>query len=247
MNIGAPIHQKQHERFLLERFLEAAALEADIVEEREAPDFIVRFEGRSIGIEVTELFISHDPRQDLLQVQESIATRIVSRAQQIYQGSGARPAHVSVCFAPGCDLRRLHRDRTASELAAFVRSLDLGEWQRADWRPEESNGPLPDEISFVHALGIPSFEMAHWAVARAGWAAPLTPEVFQSRVDEKAQRLSKYRDAVEENWLIVVADATQPSGLFDPSSQFDASRVSSPFSRTFFYGYPGRAIIELGA
>jgi hypothetical protein len=89
--------------------------------------------------------------------------------------------------------------------------------------------------------------MAHWAVARAGWAAPLTPEVFQSRVDEKAQRLSKYRDAVEENWLIVVADATKPSGLFDPSSQFDASRVSSPFSRTFFYGYPGRAIIELGA
>lgn len=245
--MGAPIRQKQHERFLLERFLEAAALEAEIVEEREVPDFIVRFEGRSIGIEVTELFISHDPRQGLLQAQESIATKIVSRAQQLYQQSGARPAHVSVCFAPGRDFRKLHRDRTANDLAAFVRNLDLREGQRADWRPEEFDGPLPEEISFVHAIGVPTFDMAHWAVARAGWAAPLTPEVLQSRLDEKAQRLLKYQDAVEENWLIVVADATKPSGLFDTSSQFDASRLSSPFSRTFFYGHPGGAIIKLGA
>lgn len=241
------IHQKQHERFLIEQFFEATTLEAEIVEEREVPDFIIRFEGRSIGIEVTELFISHDPRQRLLQAQESTATRIVSRAQEIYQQSGARPAHVSVCFAPGRDLRNLRRDHTANELAAFIRNLDLRERQRVDWRPEEGDAPLPEEISFVHALGVQSFDMAHWAVARAGWAAPLTLEALQSRIDQKAPRLIKYQDTVVENWLIVVADATNPSGLFDTSLQFDASKLSSPFSRTFFYGYPDRGIIKLGA
>jgi hypothetical protein len=247
MNIRAAVSQKQHERFLLERFFEDAALPAEVVEEREAPDFIVRFEDRFIGVEVTELFISHDTNRNLMQAQESISTRIVSRAQQIYHASGALPAHVSVCFDPGCDLKKLNRDHTANELASFVRSLNLAEWQRADWYPEECDGPLPHEISFVHALGVPSFDMAHWAVARAGWAAPLTADVLQARVDEKSTRLLKYRDIVRENWLVVVADATKPSGLFDARSQFDVAGLSSPFSRTFFYGYPDRAVIKLGA
>jgi hypothetical protein len=247
MNMRAAVRQKQHERFLLERFFEDAALPAEVAEEREAPDFIVRFEGRPIGVEVTELFISHDASRNLIQAQESISTRIVSRAQQIYQASGARPAHISVCFGPACDLRKLNRERTANELASFVGSLNLAEWQRADWRPQECDGPLPQEISFVHALGVPSFDMAHWAVARAGWAAPLTVDALQARVDEKSTRLLKYRDIVKENWLVVVADATKPSGLFDARSQFDATEVSSPFTRTFFYGYPDRSVIKLGA
>src|SRR5437764_1048680 len=90
--------QKQHERFLLEGFLEAAELQAEVVEEREAPDFLVRFESRLIGVEVTKLFILDNANPSSLQTNESISTRIVARAQQLYQNSGALPAHVSVCF-----------------------------------------------------------------------------------------------------------------------------------------------------
>lgn len=238
--------KKQHERFLLERFLEAARLQAEVTQEREAPDFIIRFEGRSIGVEVTELFISHATGRNLPQAQEALSSRIVSDAQQLYQASGAHPAHVTVCFGPGCDLRRLNRDHTAAALVSFVQGLNLSEWQRVDWHPEELDGHLPDEISFVHALGVPKSEMAHWGVARAGWVAPLTAEALQSRIDEKTTRLLKYKKTVSENWLIVVADGTKPSQLFDAKTEFDARAISSPFSRSFFYGHPERAVIELG-
>lgn len=238
--------KKQHERFLLERFLEAAKLQAEVTEEREAPDFIIRFEGRSIGVEVTELFISHDTGRNLPQAQEALSSRIVSHAQQLYQASGARPAHVTVCFGSGCDLRSLNRDHTAAELASFVQGLHLSEWQRVDWRPEDLDGHLPDEISFVHVLGVPKSEMAHWGVARAGWAAPLSAGTLQSRIDEKTTRLLKYRNTVSENWLVVVADGRKPSQLFDAKAEFDARTISSPFSRSFFYGHPDRAVIELG-
>jgi hypothetical protein len=247
MNMRAQDRQKQHERFLLERFFEDAALPAEIVDELEAPEFIVQFEGRRIGVEVTELFISHDTTQNLMQAQESISAKIVSRACQIYDASGGLPAHVSVCFGPGRDLRKLNRDRTANDLATFVRTLNLTEWQRVDWRPGDFEGPLPEEISFVHALGVPGREMAHWTVARAGWAAPVTVGALQMRVDEKAMRLPKYRETVAENWLLVIADATKPSGLFDARSQIETGVVSSPFSRTYFYGYPDRMVMNLGA
>jgi hypothetical protein len=55
---------------------------------------------------------------------------------------------------------------------SFVSGLNLSAWERADWRPGYP-GSLPFEI--VHALGVPSSEMAHWAVARAGWVFTLTP------------------------------------------------------------------------
>ena len=240
------IRRKQHERFFLERFFEDAALTAEIVEEREVPDFIVRFEKRTIGVEITSLFIANTTPRNLKQEQESISTSIVSKAQKIYETSGARPVHLTVCFAPRRDLRKMNRDSTAEALSTFVRSLNLLDGQRAEWRPEELDGPLPDEISYINALGVPRFEMAHWSVARAGWATPLTTDALQVRVDKKSQRLSAYQKAIDENWLIIVTEGTKPSGLFYLNSQFDASNISSTFSRTFFYNYSNREVIELG-
>ena len=239
-------HRKQRELFLLERFIGSADLPAEIIEEREEPDFLIRIDGRSVGVEVTEFFISHDNNSNPMQVQESISSRIVSSAQQIYQTAGAPPAHVTICFAPGQDLRRLNRDETAKSLATFVQRLNLSEWQRIDWRPEELDDPLPYVVSFVHALGVPSFEMACWSVARAGWVAPLSASALQARIYKKAKRLPTYRCTVAENWLLIVADTMKPSQLIKAKDNFDPSSVSSPFVRTFFYTHPNNVVIELG-
>lgn len=238
--------QKLRERFLLERFIDAMGLVANIEEEREAPDFLIRIDGQLIGVEVSEVFISHAPGKSP-QAQESISDRIVARARQHYDECGGAPAHVSICFYPGADLRGLNRNRTAETLAKFVCSLQLSPWQRSEYRPEEVNGPLPDQIAFIHALGVPSAEMAHWAVARAGWAAPLTMKILLDRVEEKAKRLSAYQAVVPENWLLLIADRTKPSQLFDLNAELDASAVATPFSRAFFYGYPEKRVLQLGS
>lgn len=243
--MSAANRKKQHERFLLERFIEASGLSMQIVNEREQPDFLVHFEERLIGVEVTQLFISHDSNGLLPQAQESISEKIVSRARQVYEAGDAPPAHVSVCFSPGSELRQIDRDGTARQLASFVSGLNLSPWQRADWRPGYP-GSLPYEVAFVHTLGVPSREMAHWGVARSGWVAPVTVEALQSRVDEKASRLSKYQDSVAETWLLVVADGMKPSQLFEVRSDFEAHRVTSPFARAYFYAHPDRAVVELG-
>lgn len=238
--------QKQRERFLLERFIAVSKLDAQIIDERETPDFIVRIGEALVGVEVTELFISHNVRGSTPQAQESISSQIVAKAQHLYQVAGGSPAHVTVCFWPMQDLRSLSRDETAQMLCDYVLGLNLCLWQRVDWRPEEEDGPLPDEISFVHALGIPNFDMAHWGVARAGWVAPLIAAPLQERIDAKAKRLSKYQDAIAENWLLIVADAMKPSSLIEAKADFDAKAVLSPFNRTFFYRHPD-GFLELGS
>lgn len=245
MTVRTQSRKKMRERFLLDRFIETAVLRAEIEEEREAPDFLIRLEGRLVGVEVAEIFISHDTSKPL-QAQESISDRIVARARQRYDALGGTSAHVSICFGPGFDPRNLDHNATAECLASFVRGLQLGPWQRSDYRPEEIDSPLPDHIAFIHALGVPSPEMAHWAVARAGWAASLTGRALQERIEEKAKRLPVYQSVVPENWLLLVADRTRPSQLFDLDAELDSRAVTSPFSRAFFYGYPEKRVLELG-
>lgn len=238
--------QKMRERFLLEKFFQAMAISAEIEEEREAPDFLVRVEGRLVGIEVTEVFISHDSARPL-QALESISDRIIAQACQRYYECGGLPAHVSVCFNPGADLRTRRRDEIADALALLVRSFELTPWQRADYSPYDVDDPLLDSIAFIHTLGVPSKGMAHWAVVRAGWVAPLTERALRERIEEKAQRLPSYRSVVPENWLLLVADRTRPSQLFELDTDLDAASVATPFSRTFFYGYPEKYVLELGS
>lgn len=237
--------QKERERFLLERFIDASKLNAQIIEEREAPDFIVQVGEARVGIEVTELFISHGKNSSTPQAQEAISSQIVTTAQSLYQAAGGPPAHVTVCFGPVQDLRGLNREKTAKMLCDYVFGLSLSLWERVDCRPEQLGGPFPHEVSFIHALGVPSFDMAHWSVARAGWVASLTHVPLQERIDEKAKRLRTYQSVVAENWLLIVADAMKPSSLIEAKSDFDARAVQSPFSRTFFYRHPD-SFLELG-
>lgn len=238
--------KKRHERFLLERFIDASRLPLDIVEERETPDFLVRFDERYIGIEVTQLFVSHDANGPLLQAQEAISSRIVSKARKLYEMAGGPPAHVSAHFYMNRDLRNLNRDNLARRLADVVLQLNLVSGQRSDWRRGAGNGDLAEYIAFVHALGVPTRDMAHWGVPRAGWVAPVTAEALQARIKQKAERLVKYQETVPETWLVIVADGTKPSQLFEVRPDFNAGDILSPFARTFFYAHPERAIVELG-
>ncbi|MBP5987967.1 MAG: hypothetical protein KA538_12360 [Azonexus sp.] len=234
-------YRKERERFLVESFIRNASLQAEIVEAREAPDFIIRVDGKLLGLEVTELFVSDTPGGESLQARESISSQIVANAQRLYQAAHGAPVHLSMCFFPGMSLRDINRDKTAQAICDFVLALDIAVSERIDWRPEDYEDQqiqLPEQIAFVHALGVPSFDMAHWAEARAGWVAPLEEASLQQRINEKAKRIATYRNAIPTNWLLVVADAMKPSSLIKAKSNFAANNLRSPFDRTFFYRHP---------
>ena len=69
---------------------------------------------------------------------------------------------------------------------------------------------------------------------------------LRGRIDEKAKRLPVYHAVVAENWLLIVANRTKPSQLFDAGGSLNARAITTPFSRSFFYGYPEKSVIELG-
>src|SRR2546426_11132353 len=81
------IRQKQRERFLLEEFIKVSRIDAQIVEEREAPDFVVPTGAAPVGVEVTELSISYETHGNTPQAHEAISSQIATKPQHPYHAS----------------------------------------------------------------------------------------------------------------------------------------------------------------
>ena len=99
--------KKQRERYFLEAFLRITNLSATLLEEHEAPDFLLEVEGRRVGLEVTEVFIQNNGASLRPKIGEAIVDEIVARARQSYEERNGKPLHVSFGFTPNADVRHI--------------------------------------------------------------------------------------------------------------------------------------------
>ncbi len=244
---SSALTKKQREAHLLRVFLKLSGLPARILEDdREAPDFILEFEGRRVGLEVTELFIDKDGRPLAPKARESIGTRIAAQARRQYEELGGKPVHVTIGLSLGAEIRDLNRSEAAGKLARFILTLDPPLDQLVTWRPSYENDPLPPEVHYLNILAVPSWSMANWYVPQSGWVAPLTESLFQASIDGKAGKLEKYRLATPEVWLLLASEGWSASQLFDRTPDARPEAIRSPFDRTYFMSAFDGAFLRLG-
>ncbi|MET0657538.1 MAG: hypothetical protein ABW110_05200 [Steroidobacteraceae bacterium] len=238
--------KKPSERRLFTGFRQRAGLDLKIVEERESPDFLLAFEGRTIGLEVTELFVPSSGESLRPQARSSIGARLADRAKILYRQLGGKPVHVSIGLTPQDELRHLNRNQAAAQLAQFMLALDPPLDQVIFWRHNYLDDSLPREISFLNILAVPSWDMAHWHTPEAGWVAPLDESLLQAAVAEKANKLPEYQKAAQEVWLLLATGGRSASQFFEISPTLRTEDIQTPFSRTYYYaGFEGR-VLRLG-
>jgi hypothetical protein len=240
--------KKRHERFLLDRFLERQEITPTCIHPFESPDFLIELEGRKVGIELTELFKrsnrseAHPQLKDkpLLQAVESITDLIVSKARKIYFDAGNPPVQSTILFSDQLTADKKKADQIAELIAGLIQSMSLQDSEEVSWglSEDEYGHPLSELVDTIHTYRVPECRFAHWTVGRPGLVAPLTPKHLQEVIGEKAKRLDAYKKHAKEIWLLIVADCTHPSQMFYVAPDFPLGLVSSPFTKTFYYGYP---------
>ncbi|HSV35535.1 MAG TPA: hypothetical protein VLI46_08255 [Ramlibacter sp.] len=238
--------KKEREQYLLRSFLDSAGLAAEVVDpDREAPDFVLQFEGRLVGLEVTEIFIANDGGPIEPRARESIGERIAKLARRRYEQLGGKPVHVTIGLTLGGELRDLNRSETAEKLARFLLTIDPKPNQYVAWEPSYDRDPLPPEVHYLHILGVPTWEMAHWYVPQSGWVAPLEEELLQAAIDEKSSKLRDYRLAAPECWLLLASEGWSASQLFDGLPELRPEAIRSPFDRTYFFSAFEKFVLQL--
>jgi hypothetical protein len=249
--------KKQHERFLLDRFLELRRISPSSIKPLDPPDFLIDLEGRKVGIEVTELFIrrnkSEEPpqpkREPLLQAVESITNLIVCKAREIYFAADNPHVCATIWFSDQITLDKTRVDQLAKDIANQIQSMNLQNPQVFRWSSSEAeiDHPLSESVFLIHAQGVPDRRFAHWTVARPGVVAPLTRKHLQEAINEKAKKISVYKEkaGTEEVWLLIFVDRTRPSQMLSVAPGFPLDSVSSPFTKTFYCGYVTKEVIDL--
>ena len=137
---------------------------------------------------------------------------------------------------------------TYSDGASVYRDVDT--LRHAVWSPPEHLGPqVNSPARESRPATSPDGRWLVWALGEPGlacdlWIAPLTAELIQWRIDEKASRISSYRAAMLELWLVIGVLGRDPSQFFDFDTGDLAGVFESPFDRTYFVdGFLGRALL----
>jgi hypothetical protein len=240
--------KKQHERFLLDRFLELQEISPASIEPLDPPDFLIDIEGRKVGIEVTELFIrsnkseAHPQLEEapLLQAAESITNLIVSKARKIYFDAGNSPVLSTIWFSDRITLDKKKGDQIAELIAHQIQTMSLQNSQAVAWRSSEDENEersLSESVAIIQTYRVPELRFARWTVAGPGLVATLTPKHLQEVIDKKAKKINGYKKVAEEIWLLIVVDRTRSSQKISVMPDFPLNSISSPFAKTFYYDY----------
>jgi hypothetical protein len=180
----------------------------------EKPDFLLRADGRTIGIEVTEL-CREGPRAE-----GGKLSKVAAMAKERYNRlANANPMEVSASFAPR--IENISFNRLVNGLVDFVYAHrhDTGCFR---WNDAE----LPEGYSYiaVHEAREPS---SQWRSFKAFDTTLARQELLASCIAEKNLRLPVYRVAASEIWLIIVND--QFLGAGEVYARPDQAKWRFPF------------------
>src|SRR3989304_499394 len=120
---------KTREIIHLEHFKEVYPFFPDgEIEKSEKPDFIVHTLDKHLGIELTEIFQPGAPHGESLQAQDSLAQRVVEKANNLYLQKCSQPMLVQILFRSRGKMSKQDVNRIAEMIVCLIEDtpIELG-------------------------------------------------------------------------------------------------------------------------
>ena len=212
----------------------------------EHPDFLIQSATKTIGIEHTEVY--HKPRKDgsSLQATETYVHQILRRAKEIHENIGGKPALVSLNLSSRARLNKAKVEPLATTLADIVQARMPPNQESTEIKQTwNDKSVLPREFSFVNIFRNDSLKDPVWGPVMASAIPDITSDFVQARIDQKNDRISKYRAQCDEVWLLIVVYGFLPSTWFNVSGEALKQTYQSSFDRTYLFDFQQRRAIQL--
>ena len=227
---------KEFERTAFNRFSRyGPRLPYGEIHHEDEPDFRIDTKAGLLGIEIRRVFRHTSASRRPAQADESERQGVLREAQRLGLELGIPPLRVSVIFSNHQSILKDRRKDPAESIARCVEAnlpkpgTDVriaGDTPGEEW--------LPREVDVVRIRHDPQRVRSIWHSPEAGYAASDATGLLQQAIDEKSALLPKYLDHVSECWLLLVAEATKPSGLIRLEETELEFEYTSPFARTYF-------------
>ena len=241
--------QKFRERLFVTSGLDRMGLKdsAANLTEGESPDFGLRVDGRTIGIEVTEFFYpevdARAPRQFQI-----LRDKAVQMARCKFRAHGGPPLNVVPVFqehpAPcGPTTRREIEDFAERfQRTVFAHGWDIGIYH--DWVFKNPSGVPEIEYYFVHEAHDEDGEL--WGRAGPSNGLFVEPRHVQDELDRKAPKHRDYLDRCDAVWLLIANSGALRTAPCELGVDARTASYTFPFERVLWVDvFPVGPVVSL--
>ena len=197
------------------------------------PDVVAGPRGAQVGVELTDVHPSEDG--DVKRRREGEQAAVVVAAHAAYVRAGHPPVHVWLTWTRHAPLanRAALGDRIAAIVAANpprgngLREVGTG------FEPLEPDLPVTS-IAIAHASSHDTSDWRDGDMHEFGW---WTADDVQQRIAHEDTKVSRYRGAYTERWLVLVIGAAGPSTWGDVAADVRQVPFESAYDRVFVFEY----------
>lgn len=172
------------------------------IQNSESPDFIIECQGRTIGIEVTELFPNHTPEENEAIQRDRLQNKVVRNAQKQFESKHKVRPIVTFTF------ERKFRFRQ-NEMSKFIQSITADVYSCFKKIPSGRyywNCHSGFETPYLLSLHV-SRSLEHpgpWMAGEGALLRDLSPEELIESIVKKEQKLSSIKGQYSDLWLLIV-------------------------------------------
>ena len=215
----------------------------ELDEDGERPDFIIkRFDGRSLGIEVTEYHV--DVRK---MARTSEQERVVAAARAEHWRRFGVPLMVRVYWNNSDRVDKRERSSLIEALVNAVASNTPRAGERIVLDTEVDDAlRLPAHVDRIDIDRFDEDPDIDWICVRSGWVPDLSEAELRAEIERKSRLVADFRP-VDELWLVIVYGGRQTTTWVRPTEAALTSAYGSDFDRIFLASYAPRTACELRA
>lgn len=213
----------------------------------ENPDFILKDESESIGIEHRRIVKPPDKKGFSLKHEEEVQQKTVNLACEFFYKSTGKFVEVTISFA---SRTKINAKKLADKIAKIVENNipEENKFKFIEKYDSDFNKKLPDELSNIRIYNSTNLKGNYWAYDSAGFQSELDLDWIKNAIDEKNRKLPNYRKNHPECtqfWLLLVKHGFRPSSWFKIPEDIVKITFESDFDKVFLLDVQKRRYYSL--
>jgi len=223
------IENRKREKIIFEAFIKKYSIEFDSFEQKESPDFLVEFEGKTLGVEITELYSQKKINGLLPRGREKERQSIVERALKKAIDDNLPPLNVQVIMSDSIPKGRskflseyLYR-KVKKYKPNYGESVSLHDFL-----------VLPEEFHCISIRNYECFKNPYWFCSETAFVREDFYDEIKARIDEKEKKLNEYLKKCDECWLIIAALGISGSSSYEYGPKMNSYVFQTNYPKVFF-------------
>lgn len=205
----------------------------------EQPDYIIHTSGKTIGVEITQIFIdSYTDSSSNEKRKESLHSMVGHTLCQKLIPIVPFKFLLSIDYSKN-NFSKFDINIITSACEIYFKQI---QFSIQDYTPIDINnfGQLPKEIDSINLFRYPSLKDSSFVESAGGITPNLTSQHLQAILDKKDKSLKKYKPC-NEHWLLI-EEGTFYADSFD---DIVVDQIKTDFKKIFLYRHSKKEIIEL--